>query len=159
MNPAAGLDLRDIHAAAPPPFWPPAPGWWLLAGLLIAALIVSAVILLGYYRRYRQRQRILAELDRLEQSDSCDAGQFTTALSILLRRVALMRYPRTEVASLNGDAWLRFLDKTGGNDAFSNGPGRVLASAPYAVQAAKPADPALLELARDWIKVVLEKRI
>jgi hypothetical protein len=156
--PAANLDLRDIHAAAPAEFWPPAPGWWLLATLLIIALAYTTVVLIRVYRRRRQRQRILAGLAQLESTPQTDAAQFTAAISALLRRVALMRYARTEVASLSGEAWLKFLDDTGGNGAFRNGPGHVLATGPYTPEPQTPSRQALLALTRAWIAHNLGKR-
>ena len=156
--PVANLELRDIHAAAPAEFWPPAPGWWLLSALLATALVCAAVVLIRVYRRRRQRKRILAGLEQLDSRLQNDTGQFTAAISALLRRVALMRYARSDVASLSGDAWLRFLDDTGGNGAFVNGPGSVLATAPYAADPQTPSRQALLALARDWIEHNLGRR-
>ena len=40
-------------------------------------------------------------------------------MSVLLRRLALMRFPRQHVAALTGNAWLRFLDESGGNGRFT----------------------------------------
>jgi len=149
---AAHLDLRDIHAAAPPAFWPPAPGWWLLAVLVAATLGYGVFVLIRYYRRRRLQQRILATLDELESAEFDNPALFVSAVSTLLRRVALMRFRRSEVASLSGDAWLRFLDATGGGGTFADGPGNVLATAPYAREPEAPARQELLALAREWIK-------
>jgi hypothetical protein len=149
--PVTALELRDIHAAAPAPFWPPAPGWWLLAALLAAVLVYGVVALVRRYRRRRQRRCLLAGLQQLADDWPDDSGRFTAAVSALLRRVALMHYPRREVAALSGDAWLRFLDDSGGRGAFVNGPGKVLGSAPYVRDPEPPARQALLALARDWI--------
>jgi hypothetical protein len=156
--PAANLGLRDIHAAAPAELWPPAPGWWLLAALVASAIAYTTVVLVRSYRRRRQKQRILAGLAQLESAPHDDAAQFTAAISALLRRVALMRYARTDVASLSGAAWLKFLDATGGNGAFVNGPGSVLATAPYAPDPQAPSRRALLALARAWIEHNLGNR-
>jgi hypothetical protein len=133
-TPVASLDLRDIHAAAPAEFWPPAPGWWLLAALLAAALACTTVVLIRGYRRRRQKLRILAGLAQLESAAHDD------------------------VASLSGAAWLQFLDATGGNGAFVNGPGSALATAPYAPHPEPPSRGALLALARAWIEHNLGKR-
>ncbi len=147
------LDLRDIHGAPPPEFWPPAPGWWVLGVLVIAALTVVTVWLYRRYRMYRQRQRVLAELEQLKALDaSRQAAEFTTAVSTLLRRVALMRYARQRVAPLSGVEWLHFLDETGGGGEFSTGAGRVLAYGSYAPQPQDVAVDQLLILVRSWIK-------
>ncbi len=154
MNPAGqtALQLRDIHLPAAPGWWPPAPGWWLVAAISLALLTWLGRIALRRYRLHRQRQRILARLDTLTQSHEV-TPQSLAELSILLRRLALMRHPRREVARLSGADWLRFLDDTGGDGRFTHGPGEVLASGPY-----RPALPgevdvaALSALLRDWIR-------
>jgi hypothetical protein len=152
MNPSPleGLGLRDIHAAPPPDFWPPAPGWWVLAALLLALLIAIGWRLTRVLRRRRRRARILAELDTLSTRSP---DQLASRVSTLLRRVALMCFARREVAPLTGNAWLAFLDRTGGNGAFIQGAGKVLATAPYssAHDATGIDSDALVALARQWI--------
>ena len=153
MNPAAdsALQLRDIHLPPAPPLWPPAPGWWLLAALLLALLIWAGLLLGRRYRLRRQRRRILERLQQLDHELGPEQDAvFASEVSMLLRRLALQRYPRDQVAALTGDAWLAFLDRHGGDGRFRQGPGAVLAEAPYAPE--RPVDrPALLELARQWI--------
>jgi hypothetical protein len=152
MNPSplAGLDLRDIHAAPPPEFWPPAPGWWVLTALLLGALIVIGWRLTAIWRRRRRQARILGELEALSARSP---DQLASRVSTLLRRVALMCFERREVAPLTGDAWLAFLDRTGGDGAFTSGAGNVLATAPYlsAEQVTGIDNDALISLARRWI--------
>ena len=155
MNPAATqtLQLHDIHAAPPPPLWPPAPGWWVLASVVLAVLVFAGVRLYRRHRLRRQRKRILAELQRLDREElQRDTAAFTTAVSTLLRRVALMRYPRRRVAPLSGEEWLRFLDQTGGGGRFRNGPGRVLGSGPYLPRSHEIETAELLRLAAEWIE-------
>ena len=152
-NAVPALDLRDIHSAPPPEFWPPAPGWWLLGVLVIAVLTVTTVWLYRRYRLYRQKQRVLAELDRINTLDADrQVAEFTTAVSTLLRRVALMRFARRQVAPLSGMDWLRFLDETGGGGEFVSGAGQVLADGPYALHPQNVSADRLLGLARSWIK-------
>ncbi len=156
MNPASqtALQLRDIHLPPGPGFWPPAPGWWILAALLLVLLIWALRLGLRRYHLYRQRQRILALLDELEnRPDGLLTPEGIARISTLLRRLALMRYPRRRVASLTGNDWLHFLDETGGEGRFCHGPGQVLASGPY--QPSLPAAPdshSLGSLLRDWVK-------
>ena len=150
---APTLDLRDIHAAPPPEFWPPAPGWWVLALLAASVTVFAALWLYRRYRLYRHRQLILRELDRLRKTGAeQDSAAFVTAVSTLLRRVALMRFARQRVAPLSGADWLRFLDDTGGDGEFSTGAGQILAYGPYVP--ALPEVPAerLLLLAESWMK-------
>ena len=156
-SPLAGLDLHDILAAPAPAFWPPAPGWWLLLVLLLGVLIVGAWRGILSVRQHRRRARILGELDALAARSP---DQVAAQVSMLLRRVALMRFARHEVAPLSGNAWLAFLDRTGGHGAFIQGAGSVLATAPYVCAHHINAvdNDALIALARQWIKQNLGRR-
>ncbi len=155
QSPGEGLELRDIHLPAGPGFWPPAPGWWLLFALLLAVAFWLGRLGWGQYRRLRRRQRILLELDRLENA-GLHGPALIAAVSALLKRVALSRYPRIEVAALTGEAWVAFLDRTGGNGRFAGGAGSVLADGAYAPDTPgleqEVNEQALLSAARDWLR-------
>lgn len=143
------LPLRDIHAPPVPELWPPAPGWWVLVAVVLVAL---GFALWRLYRRFgavRRRRRILGELQNLKGRSK--GADLVAEVSALLKRVALARYPRTDVASLTGQGWLDFLDRSGGAGRFAEGPGKVLAEGPYAPAPAFDAE-ALLALAADWIR-------
>lgn len=148
------LQLRDIHLPPAPPWWPPAPGWWLLGLLLVILLAVALRWLLRAWRQHRRRQQLRAMLDEIERGLSTQpAPQRLAALSALLKRVALQRYRDASVGSLSGNAWLAFLDRTGGGGAFSNGPGRVLAEGAYRASLDAPLDVSgLMRAARDWVR-------
>lgn len=154
MNPTVppALDLRDVHAPPFPDFWPPAPGWWIAAALLAALAIFISVRLYRHYRLRRLRRQVLSSLDALSAGYSADnAVGFVTEVSTLLRRVALRRFPRQQVAGLFGAEWCRFLDETGGDGGFTRGAGQVLADGPYAARV--EIDPeGLVALARRWIR-------
>lgn len=149
MNPLA--ELRDIHAPPFPDWWPPAPGWWLVALLLIAVLFLLLRQLYRLYQRQRRRRAAFAALQVAQQRLSEDTHVLAAELSVVLRRVALSRFPRYQVAALSGDAWLQFLDQTGGDGRFCAGPGRVLTSAPYQPTASFDGQ-ALYNLVRDWVQ-------
>ncbi len=147
MNPDLS-QLRDIHLPAAVPWWPPAPGWW---GLLALALIAASVAYAVYARRRHNRWRggALTALARLRNETP---ERLLRELSVLLRRVAVSRYPRQDVAALTGEAWLAFLDRTLGEGmAFRSGVGQVLRSGPYAHHAEVDAA-ALIDLCERWIK-------
>lgn len=154
-------ELRDWHLPDPVAWWPPAPGWWLVALSLGLALVLMA----RGWRRWRQvaaiaraAQHELAQLER-ELAVHGDRRRHLAALSQLLRRLALMRYPRAQVAGLTGDDWLAFLDATGGHGEFSQGVGRVLVESAYRPASAIAFDPeSLAALIRRWVAANTEAR-
>lgn len=157
MNPdlQTALQLRDIHVPAAPPFWPPAPGWWVAVALLFAMLTWMTLLALRRYRIRRERRRLLSALNRLERRLQSERTPEALAhISVLLRRLALLHFPRRQVAALTGEAWLRFLDASGGRGRFADGPGRVLADAPYQRELPAELDVAnLAALLREWVAI------
>ncbi|HEX5056317.1 MAG TPA: DUF4381 domain-containing protein [Gammaproteobacteria bacterium] len=159
MN-AQPLPLRDIHLPDGVSWWPPAPGWWLLL-----ALLLGAAIALWYWRRrgsvrwslYRQA---LQELERIENGFGQKDNERLVLenLSVLLRRVAVSRHPRTQVASLTGPRWLEFLDSVSGGTGFSGGPGRILADAPYNPALRTDNIPDLIDLCRRWLEAEFKRK-
>lgn len=142
-------ELRDIHLPEPVSWWPPAPGWWVVAAL--ASLLVG-LLYLGYrrHRRNRWRRSALAALARLSEAMP---ETLPADLSVLLRRVAITRFPRREVAGLTGQDWLAFLDRTlDGGEAFRSGAGRILLHGPYRQRGMALDSRALLALCERWIR-------
>jgi hypothetical protein len=157
MNPIAApqaLALRDIHLPGAPSLWPPAPGWWVLAAVLLALIAWGVRVWLRRRRIRQQRQQVFDALATLQTALAGDRSPAQlAAIGELLRRLALTRYPRSEVASLSGGAWLRFLDDTGGQGRFSEGPGRVLADGPYRRHLPPDLDiDGFTSLVRDWVE-------
>jgi hypothetical protein len=151
--PQQALQLRDIHVPPAPPFWPLAPGWWIVGAIVFALLAWTAVLLWKRERVRRRRRRVIDALTVLERTLATErSAEGLARISVLLRRLALTRFPRDKVAALSGDAWLRFLDESGGNGRFSDGPGRVLADGPYRRTLASDLDIAALgALVREWV--------
>lgn len=151
------LPLQDIHLPPAIGFWPLATGWWGLSTLL---LLVP--LLLWWLRRYRQRLQLFKEarqrLATIACSDSCDDREKLIQLSALLRRVAISIEPREAVASLNGDAWLSYLDRQMPDAPFSRGAGRCLVEAPYRSQVAQPDIAALVKLSQRWLALQRRQR-
>lgn len=152
------LPLKDIHLPTVIGFWPPAAGWWLLlAGM--GLLLCLAYWLIRRLRRrsaFKAASKILMDLRGKKQEDRLAT---LTELSALLRRVAISAAPRTDVASLNGAAWLAYLDQGLDDQPFSNGAGRCLAQAPYRPMPPTAAElEALLSLCERWLKQQAKKR-
>lgn len=157
MNPSAisaedALQIKDVHLPLSPEIWPPAPGWWILAVTVLVFLFWVVSRLRRLWRRNQLQKEILASLHKIQQEYSDEQiPHFLAEVSILLRRVALMKFPRQQVAALTGKDWLSFLDQHGGDGQYSNGVGSVLAAGPYTRYSEVDKD-ALLLLTRKWIK-------
>lgn len=145
--------LQDITLPKPIEWWPPAMGWFILAALC-SLLLISGVIYY-YYRRNRLRRAALQALQELAaQTDTDDSTALATAVSALLRRVALQRYDR-HVASLNGAAWADFLSTRGLPAEVAD----FVAHVPYSggiaadsTDTAAASTQAVLQAAKQWIR-------
>ncbi|MCP3674309.1 MAG: DUF4381 domain-containing protein [Gammaproteobacteria bacterium] len=150
-------NLRDIHLPEPVSAWPPAPGWWILA-ILVLVLIVW--IVLKIRENYNQKQLLRVSLSsaiQLEQDyqNHKDPQLLVREYSSLLRRIALARFPRHEVASLTGSNWLTFLDDSAKENLFDCEAGKLLLFSPYQ----KPVETIeqlhqLTVAVHSWIKAV-----
>ena len=136
------LDLLEpIPEPAPISLLPETIGW-IWAGIVLLALGVWSVWRWRLHRHANAyRRAALREI--------ANAGDEPVALAGILRRAALIAYPRTEVAGLHAEQWLAFLDKSYGGTGFREEPGRVIATAPY-----RPVDetPGIALLANEWVR-------
>ena len=139
------VDLLDLLEPVPEPpqvsLWPQTAGWiWL--GLAVACVAAW----LG--RRWLATRRANA-YRRAALKAIAAAGDDPVALAEIVRRAALAGYPRAEVAGLYGEDWLAFLNQAYGGTGFREGPGRLLAVAPYT--SARRA-PDLASLVAEWVR-------
>lgn len=126
-----GPQLADIHLPLAPSWWPPAPGWWVLGMLLIVLLVMLVWWLRRRTQRLRLRRMLRAQFETalLLTDTPGDEARQVAALSTLLRRAALRFAPHA--ATLQGEAWLRYLDGDDPAMPFSEGAGRLLLDGPY----------------------------
>jgi hypothetical protein len=151
MNPIQ-LDLKDIHEPEAIGWWPPAPGWWILA-VVLPLLIVLSIWLYKRLTRKTALKTAAKILTEIRHDSSRDNLQKLCDVSVLLRRVAISVAPRAESAGLAGRQWLEYLDRSVKGMPFSEGPGRLLADAPYRKTAPTELEIAqLLDLCEDWLK-------
>src|SRR5688572_7397484 len=139
--------LKEIPLPQPISWMPQTPAWYVLAGLvvlLLAWLIVRAV---RAYRRNRYPRAALMELEQIRSAAASDPAA-------LVKRVAFQVAAREKVASLSGDAWLTFLDKSYRGTGFTTGPGRLLPALSYRGPSsiAPEQGASLMDLVATWIR-------
>jgi len=140
------IELMDRLAPVPEPpaisLWPQTEAW-LWAGLV--ALVFAAWLIRHWILHRRANSYRRAALREIRAAVDSPA-----ALAEILRRTALVAFPRSQVAGLYGDEWLAFLEHTGGGKAFREAPGRAFARAPYAKDAGEAME--LAALAARWVR-------
>ncbi|MEM1111182.1 MAG: DUF4381 domain-containing protein [Pseudomonadota bacterium] len=123
-------------------WWPPAPGWWVLLLLVCAA---TAFLTWQQWQRWQAKAYLRHAAKRLASFDKM-GPRYHAEVNALLKAVALRSYGPEQVAALNGEAWLAFLDRSG-SQAFPPS----FATAPYHSQTAMDRE-ALHSAASQWLK-------
>lgn len=156
MNPVLDpgqLPLRDIHLPEAIGLWPPAIGWWILTGAVLVGAVMWALRYRAAWRHRAATAEFKAALDTLRAGG--DPALCAQRLSATLRRFAMTLSNHPErVAGLTGEPWLAYLDSHWEREAFTQGAGRGLLSAPY-VSAGHLDREQCLELAllcQAWVK-------
>ncbi len=152
--------LREIHLPAEVSFWPLAPGWWLALALLLVLGSGLCWWLGRYWRsnRYRKQARRLLQDHYKRCAGDQHKATCLRGVNEILRRTALMAFPRQRVAALAGDDWVAFLARSSDLDAFQGGEGQILALGPYAPDPQFDADK-LQALALRWVRRHSRRRL
>lgn len=147
-EPAELAQLKDIHLPPDITWWPLAPGWYLLG----AAVLLAVLILISVHRKRKVNARpkkqalVLLQACALQNNTQDVCAQ----ISEILRRVALVYFPREKVAGLHGQAWIEFLNNTGKKTNFT-AVQALLLEAPFNKQVQADLTP-LINTAKRWIK-------
>lgn len=148
--------LQDLPLPPPPAsYWPQAIGWWVLLALLVLAVLAYLARSAWRWWQARYRRAALAELLVLEQrlAEPAQRRDALDALPGLVKRTVFTWASRAQMASMSGEAWLGFLDRTLPGQPFTQGPGRQLENLAYGDGALDRAQQdALLSLLRRWIR-------
>lgn len=144
------LALRDVQEGVAPAWWPPAPGWWLV---LAAVMLVAALLAWRTARQRRRRAAILRLFDEAVDRAGTPSRQIA-AMSELLRRAA--RRKDASAGTLEGEAWVRFLDNGLAEPVFAAGAGALLRDGGFRADVAAHESEALRAIARqrylDWMQ-------
>jgi len=148
-------ELRDIHSPAAISMGPETTAWYIVFAI---ALMIMVWMLIRFIKAYARKRRQKQALDILHSAvtnyTAENSASAIASISILLRRIALARFKRENVASLKNAAWLNFLDQQLQTTEFSTGIGKILITAPYQKRVETDIA-ALSDLVERWIKRVL----
>jgi hypothetical protein len=171
------LQLRDIQP-------PPEPAWWLIAPgyFAITAFLIGLFIIAWLLRRRQRNDRLakLASLElqsiRAEYRQNHDVNLLAIKVSQWLKQVAMLAFPGSQLQSVTGEPWLKFLDQSLSHDPghslgqnmnqdqgeshFSRGCGRIFGAGVYQSSVDLDAD-RIFALCERWliaIKPQLQQR-
>jgi hypothetical protein len=156
----SGLEnLHEIVLPDPVSWMPQTIGWYAALGVVLLLAGWWVYSRLRRFRTNRYRRFALAEIEVIERElrQPEKRAKALAAIPVLVKRTALSTFPRAEVASLSGEQWLAFLDKTVGGREFREGEGRLLPELAYAPGARIASLPderisKLLQIVTLWIR-------
>lgn len=150
-----GIDLsglKDIHLPPMPPAWPPSARFWIVLGsLAVLVFLVRWIIIRSRIvtaRKYANR-----EVESITKRFNKNGYKIASELSLLMRRIALMKFPREEVSPLSGKEWRRFLEKTSKKPVFEGRAGDIIENIMYIPpeRFGKQDVAPLVAAAKEWI--------
>lgn len=149
-NPLA--QLKDVHLPDSIGWWPLAPGWYLLMFVILTLVLIAALWIhkKRLYAKPKNQAIALLNTYKMEYEKEQNSQLTSSRISELLRRVALVYFPRAEVASLHGTDWLNFLNQTA-KDVDFNAVQSMLLDSPFKTSETINLNP-LIHNAEQWIK-------
>lgn len=144
--------LKDIRLPETVGSWPMAYGWYLLMILSLMILAFLMYILYRSFKRAQIKRQALSLLKAYETQHQQDKNSafMCARVSELLKRVALVYFPREQVAALSGEKWVQFLNQTGKQLDFDS-VYEELIEMPYRDQSGFHDLSKLFKLSRQWI--------
>ncbi|MEM7462507.1 MAG: DUF4381 domain-containing protein [Pseudomonadota bacterium] len=136
------LDLLEPVPQPDPISMTPQTAGWIWLGLIVVVLLFLAIRKAVNFRRANAYRRAAV-------SELAGVGDDAAEIAAILRRTALVAFPREAVAGLHGEDWLAFLNSSYPGKGFAGDAGTALILAPYREDREVPN---LNETARDWIR-------
>lgn len=149
--------LRGLHMPLEPDFFPLAVGWWIALIAFIVVLIAS--ISLAFHFWFAPKRQALHELEQLRLEYAQKNVIFAKEVSKLLKRVAILKWGRDEVANLSGPQWSAFLLEKGNKTLTFNQANLIAYSTYLPPSSVEPISVKELNQATvKWIKHVLKEK-
>jgi hypothetical protein len=129
-------DFGTLIEPAPVPFTFGAPGWYVLAASVCILLCATVWVGVYLYKRNRYRKQALHWLAEREKTlHATNAFELLVYdASMLIKRIAMARYGRNNVAGIDGQAWINFLNKTGRGKQFTDMDAQLLQQTLYSTE-------------------------
>ena len=138
--------MHDIVTLEPVSWWPLAPGWYVLILALAITMAWLGYKRLKQWRRNAYRREALKELESIAPQEVPE----------LVKRVCLSTWPRNKVASLSGEAFIKFLNQSDDTSHFSHSTGTLLLELSYNpspdISRNDPQYQQLIHTTKQWIK-------
>lgn len=151
-NPLA--ELKDVHLPAHVSIFPLATGWYIVIAIIFILIAVLTWWQLRRHKKKQQQQEIFSLLKQIEANAVTTSDEKTIEeCSILLKRVAVAKFPEQKPQLLFGKNWLQFLDKTGKTTEFTSGSGHYLGEI-YQKQQLEDKE-AFFALIEKWLRSVI----
>lgn len=135
-----------------------APGWYVLAAVALLLLIIYAIHAIRKYRKDKYRRVALQTLYSLNNSQ-LTADQYIFSILEVLKRVSLTSFGRSDLVSLNGLKWVRFLDQRNGKPVFSEKSIEIVAVGLYQGKKVRLVNEELQNFYNESVKWIKEHRV
>ncbi len=113
------VELGALLEASPVPFSMDTMGWKILFGILVLLTLGLVYRYYKFYKKNAYRRTAVFNIKQLAKAHHNNDVSLILETMFQLKQTALQTYNRTEVASLKGLEWLRFLDEKGKTTHFS----------------------------------------
>lgn len=143
--------LKEIALPEAISYFPQTPAWYILFGVIAVLILFILWKQYKHYRNNKYRRVALTELLKIKSERTYQE------IPELVRRVALVFSDRDEVASLSGETWLEFLNKSYKGNGFSSDVGSLFVDLAYSSQTRidqyrQSKNEELVNLISEWIK-------
>jgi len=122
-------DFVEVVSPAGVSWLPQTTGWYWLGAACLLLLLRYSWRRLQHWHRNRYRREATRRLEKIGAAD--DGGSFLVELNRLLKLAAIAGFGRERVASLDGEAWVEFLNSQCDTAPFTAQLGNCLAAGPY----------------------------
>lgn len=149
--------LKDIYLPEKVSFWwPLAYGWWL-----VISFAIFVIIILLFIRHLKKNKKKYIELvvddfrKNIEETYNNKPQEVLQIISLYLKRVALQKFPNSNVKTLYGQDWLAFLDSKSRGKDFTSTKAKLLKDSYKPIILDRNSLEEIINVAQKWLRRVL----